>query len=262
MRPSLSPADHEAESCPCRAAARLLARVRSRRPRVHGLTNAVALELSANVLLAVGAEPSLSGDAATVAEFVRGCDALVVNLGMLDPTRVAAIGAGVRAAAETGRPWLLDPVMVERSSTRRDLARRLLDATPAVVRGNAAEIAALAGTGGDASAVLARRHGCTVAQTGVEDLIVGTSRRAVIANGSPLMTRVTALGCAGSALLGAFLAVEPDPWLAARAALLTLGVAGEVAAERARGPGSFAVEFLDALGGIGEAELVERGRWR
>ncbi len=74
-------------------------------------------------------------------------------------------------------------------------------------------------------------------------------RLAAIANGHPLMARVTAMGCAGSALVAAFLAVEPDAWTATAAALLALGVAGEVAAARARGPGSFAVEIIDALHG-------------
>lgn len=243
-------------------AAALLARVRDRQPQIHCLTNAVALELSANVLLAVGAEPSLTGDLTTVGEFVRGCDALVVNLGMLDPTRAAAIEAGVAAAADGGRPWLLDPVKVERSAARRDVAQQLLAASPAAVRGNAAEIEALARTGVEPARTLAVRHGCTVAATGAEDLVVDATRSGTILNGSPLMTRVTAVGCAGSALVGAFLAVEADAWRATRAALLVLGVAGEMAAERARGPGSFAVELLDALSHLGAAELREYGRVR
>ena len=81
-------------------------------------------------------------------------------------------------------------------------------------------------------------------------------RLATIANGDPLMAKVTAMGCAGSALVAACLAVEDDAWLATTAALLMFGVAGEIAAERARGPGSFAVEIIDALHG-----LEPRSRW-
>jgi hydroxyethylthiazole kinase len=58
------------------------------------------------------------------------------------------------------------------------------------------------------------------------------------------------MGCAASALTGACLAVEPDAWRAVVAALVLIGVAGEVAASRANGPGSFAVEILDALHGL------------
>ncbi|MBN9448086.1 MAG: hydroxyethylthiazole kinase, partial [Bosea sp.] len=40
-------------------------------------------------------------------------------------------------------------------------------------------------------------------------------------------------------------------------ALTAYGIAGEIAAERARGPGSFAVELVDALAGIDEATLAQ-----
>ena len=79
-------------------------------------------------------------------------------------------------------------------------------------------------------------------------------------NGSPLMDRVTGMGCAVSALLGAFLAVEPDPYLATVAALLVAGVAGDVAAETARGPGSFVPAFLDAVHALDEGAIIERAR--
>jgi hydroxyethylthiazole kinase len=241
-------------------AARLLARIRERRPKVHCLTNPVALGLSANVLLAVGAEPSLSGDAATVRDFVAATATLVVNLGMMDPAREAACLAAVAAARELRRPWLLDPVKVELSPARLGLARRLLALRPDLVRANAEEIAALA-EGGEPAA-LARAAGTVVARTGAYDLVADGARTGTIANGSPLMAKVTAMGCAASALAGAFLAVESDPWTAAVAALLVIGVAGEIAALRARGPGSFAVELLDALHGLDGADLLERGRVR
>ena len=241
------------------AAAAALGRVRDRRPKVHCLTSPVALELSANALLAIGAVPSLTGHASGVRGFVAATDALVVNLGMLEPAREDAARAAAEAAHVLGRPWLLDPVKVELSDERLAFARRLLAFGPAVVRGNGAEIAAL---GGEEPARLAAATPTVVARTGAEDMVADGARRAVIANGSELMDRVTAVGCAASALVGAFLAVEPDPWQAAVAALLVVGVAGEVAAERARGPGSFAVELLDALHRLDESALRERARAR
>jgi hydroxyethylthiazole kinase len=74
------------------------------------------------------------------------------------------------------------------------------------------------------------------------------------------MTKVTAMGCAGSALVAACLAVESDAWLATVAALVAFGVAGEVAAARARGPGSFAVEIVDAVHALDRGTLTERAR--
>jgi len=76
------------------------------------------------------------------------------------------------------------------------------------------------------------------------------------------MGQVTAMGCAGTALVAACLAVEKDSWLAASAALLAFAVAGECAAARARGPGSMAVEILDALAGLDREILLTRARVR
>lgn len=239
-----------------------LALVRERRPRVHCLTNPVAMTLSANLLLAAGAVPSMTAEVAAQADFLRGSDALVVNLGMLDHPRLEAIGAATALAAELGRPWALDPVKVDRSADRLDVARRLMGAGPAVVRANDAEAAALVRGGRRRAAHLAGEAGCVLAVTGAADLVTDGRRSVELRNGSPLMDRVTAMGCAVSALLGAFLAVEPDddPYLAGAAALLTAGTAGEIAAETARGPGSFVAAFLDAVYALDEATLTERAR--
>lgn len=242
------------------AAGEALRRLRERRPRIHCLTNPVAQELSANLLLAVGAEPSMTSDPGAIGEFLRGSGALIVNLGMLDPERARAARAGVAAAQALELPWLLDPVKVERSAPRLAFARELLACRPAVLRGNEAEIAALAGTEPDAAAALARSRGCVVAQTGPEDRLTDGTHHLTLAYGSPLMDRVTALGCAVSALVGAFLAFERNTFEAAAAALLVAGIAGEIAAGRASGPGSFAVAFLDALYAIEPADLLARTR--
>ena len=234
-----------------------LARVRERRPRVHCLTSPVALELSANVLLAVGAVPSLTDAAASVRELVAASEALVVNLGMLEPARQQAILIAATKAAELGRPWLLDPVKVELSGQRLAFAKQLVSLRPTLVRGNGAEIAALAPA--DDAAAFARAARTVVARTGPWDLVTDGTREVRLGNGSELMDRVTAIGCAASALAGAFLAVEPDAWMAAAAALLVMGVAGELAAERARGPGSFGPELLDALYRLDAVTLIDRG---
>jgi hydroxyethylthiazole kinase len=68
------------------------------------------------------------------------------------------------------------------------------------------------------------------------------------------------MGCVASALVAACLAVEGDAWLATTAALLALGVAGESAAVRARGPGSFASEILDALDHLDRDGLLGRAK--
>jgi hydroxyethylthiazole kinase len=40
--------------------------------------------------------------------------------------------------------------------------------------------------------------------------------------------------------------------------MVVVGIAGEIAAEQAAGPGSFQVGFLDALHGLVEAEIGRR----
>ncbi len=232
-------------------------RIRGHAPRVHCITNTVAQQFTANVLLAAGAVPSMTLSPQEIGAFVAGADALLVNLGTFDAERRAAVEAALRAAAEHGKPWLLDPVFIERSPGRAEFARGLVERKPAVVRLNAAEFGALSGNdeAGDAPARFAKRHNTVVALTGRVDVVSDGAQRAKIANGDPLMGQVTAMGCAGSALLCAALAVERDAWRATIAALALFGIAGEVAARDASGPGSFAVAILDALHGLDSATV-------
>jgi len=241
-------------------AADILARIRDRAPRVHCITNSVAQQYTANMLLAAGAVPSMTISPDEIAAFVAGADALLVNLGTLDTERKSAIGVALGAAA--GKPWLLDPVFVERSPARAQFARDLAGRRPAVVRLNQAEFAGLSGSdaAGNAPGRFAKAHATIVALTGGVDVVTDGARRMTIANGDPLMGLVTGMGCAGSALICAALAVEADAWLASTAALLALGVAGEVAAQSAHGPGRFASWILDALHGLDRATLRARAK--
>ncbi len=243
-------------------AADILARVRARAPRVHCITNSVAQQYTANMLLAAGAVPSMTISPEEVGSFVAAADALLVNLGTFDAERRAAIEVAIDAADAARKPWGLDPVFIELAPARAQFARQLLGRGPAVVRLNAAEFASLSGDdpAGDAPDRLAKRHATVIALTGSFDLVTDGPRRSTIGNGDPLMRRVTAMGCAGSALVCAALVVEGDAWLAASAALTALGVAGEVAALEARGPGSFAIAIIDALYALDAATLRKRAR--
>ncbi len=235
----------------------LLERLRRERPAVHVLTSPVAMPLSANVLLAAGAEPSMTSRPEVVEEFVTASRALVVNLGMLDADRETAIERAVPTALASGRPWVLDPVKVDQAGRRRRFALDLLHRRPAVLRANHAEIACLAGAGQEPGA-LARAFDTVVLATGTVDQVTDGSRTFRVGLGSPFMQRVTAMGCALSALTGGFLAVAGDAFEAAVGAILTFDVAGEIAAAEARGPGSFKIAFLDALYGLSPEELGRR----
>ncbi|HRF42886.1 MAG TPA: hydroxyethylthiazole kinase, partial [Candidatus Competibacteraceae bacterium] len=96
--------------------------------------------------------------------------------------------------------------------------------------------------------------------TGAVDYVTDGTRVLAIHNGHPLMTRVTGLGCSATAVIGAFLAVEPDAFLATVAALVVFGIAGEMAAKWAAGPGSLQVALLDALYALDEATLEKHAQ--
>ena len=243
-------------------AADVLARVRDRAPRVHCITNTVAQQYTANMLLAAGAIPSMTISPEEIAAFVAGADALLVNLGTFDAERRTAIELALGALGQGGMPWVLDPVFIERSPARAQFAQSLVTRGPAVVRLNSKEFAALSDgdAAGDAPARFAKSHGTIVALTGERDVVTDGERSAKVANGDALMGLVTAMGCAGSALVAAALVVERDRWRATIAALVALGVAGEVAAENTSGPGRFASWIIDALHGLDGATLRARTR--
>jgi hydroxyethylthiazole kinase len=241
-------------------AADVLARIRDRSPRVHCITNSVAQQYTANMLLAAGAVPSMTISPEEIGAFVASAGALLVNLGTFDIERSSAIEVAIATATEKRLPWLVDPVLIDRSPARARFARSLLDRRPSVLRLNHAEFAALSGHGADPGAAgrFAQAHATIVALTGDVDVVTDGERNTAIANGDPLMSLVTAMGCAGSALVCAALAVESDAWLATLAALAAFGVAGEIAAQRAQGPGSFAAAMIDALHGIDRGTLCAR----
>jgi hydroxyethylthiazole kinase len=243
-------------------AAALLERLRARLPRVHCITNTVAQNFTANVLLALGCVPSMTLSAEEIGGFVDGADALLVNLGTFDAERREAARIAIGAARKNGIPWVLDPVFVDRSPSRAAFARELLALAPAALRLNHAEfqILADAAPAPEALARFARAQDTVVALSGATDRIADAARATGIANGHPLMAKVTAMGCAGSALTAAFLAVADDAFEAAAAALLALGVAGELAGARCAGPGSFAAGIVDALAGLDAAALAAHAR--
>jgi hydroxyethylthiazole kinase len=243
-------------------AAELLTRLRRQHPRVHCLTNAVAQHFTANVLLAIGATPSMTMSPAEVENFVCGSGALLINLGTLDDERRRSMALGADTVMAADIPWVLDPVKVDRSTFRAEFARSLMAKKPRALRLNAGEFEALAGTSAHGNGIrgFAERQSLTVAMTAETDIVSDGGDVVEIRNGHPLMTQVTAMGCAESAVLAACLAVETNALLAASAALLAFNIAGEIAAERARGPGSFAVEILDALFNLDAAALRQRAK--
>jgi hydroxyethylthiazole kinase len=176
-------------------------------------------------------------------------------------------------ANEQGTPWVLDPVAIGVLPLRTRLASELVALRPTVIRGNPSEILALAGLGSggrgvdslagpeaavDAAHLLATTYGSVVAVSGVVDIVTDGTRTVRLSNGHPLLTRVTGGGCALGAVMAAFAGLDDDRFLSVCAAVSTYTIAAEIAAARAQGPGTFAVEFLDALAGIDGETVVSR----
>ncbi len=243
--------------------------MRSAAPLVQNITNFVAMNVTANVLLAAGASPAMVHARGEAAEFAGIAQAVTINIGTLDSEWVDCMVLAATAAHDRAIPWVLDPVAVGATALRRKAAARLLELEPTIIRGNASEILALSGAdtrgrGADttdgvdaaegAARDLATQSGAVVAVTGAVDFVTDGIRAARVLNGDPIMPRITALGCALTGLVGAFAAAGPG-FGSTVAALAYYGAAGEVATRIAPGPGSFQPAFLDALYAMTGAEL-------
>ena len=261
----------------CARAHSVLLAVRETTPLISCITNSVAAGFTADVLLASGAAPAMVDITGEAGTFAAAASGLLINLGTPQPEQRAAAREAAAAAGEAGTPWVLDPVAVGSLVHRTALARDLVSMEPAVVRGNASEIMALAGTGGGgrgpetaddvdsalgAARAMSERHGFVAAVSGPVDAIVDGQRMTRITGGSPMLTRVTGGGCALGALIAAFIAAgrardvggsrgECAGADTTRACTVACHAVYSAAAKRAEarsaGPGSFQPAFLDAL---------------
>lgn len=248
-----------------------VAAIREQAPLVHNITNLVVMNNTANALLSLGASPVMAHAMEEVAEMARLSKALVVNVGTPSPTWVMAMERAMCAARAAGVPVVYDPVGAGATPYRNTVNRKLLiTAPPTIIRGNGSEIMAVAAgfelgsaaqtKGVDSTAAsdaalaaasaLSERLKTIVVVSGPTDYIVNGNEVLENRHGTPMMTRVTGMGCTASAICGAFAAVNGDPADAALNAMTLMGLCGERALAESRGPGSFQVAFLDALYGF------------
>lgn len=247
--------------------------VRTRAPLVQCLTNSVVTNVTANVLLAVGAAPAMVDIPGESGPFATVASGVLVNLGTPGGEQRDAMREAVLAAEDAGTPWVLDPVAVGALPVRTALAAELCRRHPAIVRGNASEILALAGAGAGGRGVdaahavedavgparaLARATGGVVAVSGPVDVVTDGAAEVRLGNGDVLLTRITGGGCALGAVMAAFAGAGDDPFVAAVAAITGYNVAAELAAARSTGPGGFAAAFLDELAALDAPTLRER----
>jgi hydroxyethylthiazole kinase len=206
-----------------------------------------------------------------IREMTALANAVVLNMGTLDDGWISSLLATLEVAQQYGKPVVFDPVGAGATLYRTETARHLLQTGGiSVLRGNASEIGALAGMTGTTKGVDSLDESLQVADaatdllefcdavviSGAKDVVIGPEKRGVLANGCEMMTRVTGMGCTATALTGAFLAVQSDPFLAGAHAMAVMGIAGELANLQSGGPGSLRLHFLDALHNLDESMVA------
>jgi hydroxyethylthiazole kinase len=249
--------------------------LREHKPLIHQITNYVVMNETANATLAIGALPVMAHAVEEVEEMASAAGALVLNIGTLSRHWIEAMLLAGKAANAAGAPVVLDPVGVGATIFRTDAAKMILAGVDvAIVRGNAAEVAALAGLEAEIRGVesigveadaptvartAASRLGVVASVTGPVDHVSDGTRTLAVANGDPLLATITGSGCIATAITGCFAAVRCDALVDAAAfALAAFGVAAEDAARGADGPGTFHARLYDALYALAPESLDER----
>jgi len=247
--------------------------IQKQAPVVHNITNYVVMNSTANALLAIGASPVMAHAEEEVEEMVNIASALVINIGTLSERWIHSMFKAAHHARKKGIPVILDPVGAGATAYRTKTARNLINnEPPAIIRGNASEIMALyddesktkgvdSAASSDAAIDLAQKlseiHQCVICVSGPTDYIIDKEKIIKIKNGHQLMSRVTGFGCTASALCGAFAAVEKASFAATGKAMAVMGIAGEMAAKTAAGPGSLQTHFLDILYRLTEGDIKQ-----
>jgi len=263
----------------------LLDRVRENRPLVHHITNYVTVNDCANITLGIGASPVMADAIDEAADIAAIAGALVLNMGTLNERTIPSMIAAGKSANAKGVPVVFDPVGAGASKLRNDTAARLIgELKLSVLRGNISEIKFVAGLGSTTKGVdasesdiagiddvgrivksLAKKLGCVVVVSGKVDTVSDGDKVICIENGHPMLGNLTGTGCMCSSLVGSFCgAARDEPLAAAAAAMLCMGVAGELAHENAGhlGAGSFHVALHDAVSRLDGATLERLARYR
>jgi hydroxyethylthiazole kinase len=258
----------------------LIENVRNKKPLVHHITNYVTVNDCANITLAIGASPVMADETEDAIDISAISSAVVFNMGTLNSRTIPAMLASGKTANKKGIPVVFDPVGVGASGLRNKTAEKLLNEVKfAVVRGNISEIRCLAGLqsetkGVDASETdisnsndtetvvknLAKKLNCVVAVTGKIDVISDGKKVVTIQNGVSMLGNLTGTGCMCSSLIGSFIGANSDKvFESAVEAILSMGIAGEIAFEKAGhlGNGSFRAALHDAMSKI-DGEILEK----
>jgi len=264
--------------------AALLNKVRESKPLVHHITNYVTVNDCANITLAIGASPVMADAVGEAAEIAAVARAVVLNIGTLNERSIPSMITAGKTANAKDIPVVFDPVGAGVSKLRNDTAASITgELKLSVIRGNISEIKFVAGlssrtkgvdasesdiagadSAGKIAQTLARRLGCVVVISGAVDAVSDGKKTVFVENGHPMLGSLTGTGCMCSSLIGSFCGAAPEePFAAAVAAMMCMGIAGEMAYENAgqRGNGSFRAALHDAISRMDVATLEKLARY-
>lgn len=260
--------------------AKVLKEVREKTPLVQTITNYVTINDCANILLCFGASPSMCESKSEAEQFVSLVSALYLNIGTLTAEQKDATILAAKKASQLKVPIILDPVACGAITRKMDVIAELFKvANISVIKGNIGEIKILAGYAGKVRGVdsvddgddvieacksLAQKYNTIVAATGKTDIITDGSRTCIIENGSSMLTMVTGTGCMAGALAAAAAGVCEDKFISTAAAIMAMGLAGEMAAHSLQGvlPGTFRMKLFDYIYNMTKEDIMEGGKIR
>lgn len=111
----------------------------------------------------------------------------------------------------------------------------------------------------EAAKSLAQISGSVIAVSGAVDFVTDGQRVVGVQNGVAMLQKITATGCSVTALIAAFVAIDPLHVVEATASALSLfGVASEIGMEEAKGPASLRMHLIDSLYGLDQGAVLGR----
>lgn len=235
--------------------------MQQQKPLILNLTNFVTMDFVANCLLALGAAPIMSTCEEELEELIKLSSVLYINTGTLDSSFIHFTKKAIELAVQYHKPIVFDPVGAGATKIRTETAKEICPFAT-IIRGNASEIIALTDEDSATKGVesihttdeakeiaqhLARKYKTTVIVSGAIDFVTDGQRSAEVTGGSPLMQRVTGMGCAMTAVIAAFKAIIDDPFDAGLIAVHYFAFCGSSAALKHQNPGSFKTAFIDQL---------------
>ena len=262
--------------------------IKKESPLTHCITNFVTVNDCANAILAIGGSPIMSNEAQEAEELGNIINSLLINIGTLTENQIKAMEKASTHAKKINKPLVLDPVGAGVSQIRNQTTVNLIkNNTPSIIRGNLSEIKTIATLIGileecnttkgvdvaeddkiteenlkDLGQLIkniAQKLKTTIAVSGPIDIISNGEKTYYIRNGDKMMSQITGTGCMLGCLMASYSAIT-NPLEAAITATITLGIAGEISAEKSKVTGTFRTNLINELSTMNPEKIKKYGK--